>query len=201
MYHLFPGRKILTSVAFLVATLAAYLAYWFEPTNSSLATLRYISGIIFVVDIAFLLLSTILWRSFWKYIPILSEIIFPDVNGIWEGKILFDNGSDHKYLDAKARVRQNFWSIKIDLYTTTSKSSTLVAYPTNDAGNPMIYYVYHNIPQNPKYPEYKGTSILEIKCGKAPKRLSGHYYTIRGTKGRVELQRVSENPNGSFEMW
>jgi hypothetical protein len=76
-----------------------------------------------------------------------------------------------------------------------------VAYPTSEAGNYVIYYVYHNTPKNPEYSEYKGTSLLEIKRGNAPTQLNGHYYTVRGTRGRVELKRISDNPKEHFEMW
>ena len=146
------------------------------------------------------LVSVYFWRFIWKLIPLLAEIYFPDVNGIWQGKILFDIGLEEKELDAKVRIKQNLWQINIDLCSTTSKSYTLVAYPTIEAGNHQLYYLYHNTPNKPEYPEYKGTAILNVKLEAKPMELSGRYYTIRGTKGRMELKRISLNPKEDYEL-
>ncbi len=201
MYHLLPGRKILTSVAFINAFVLAYLAYWLDPSRSSLGILKYLTTSIFILDVVILLISVYFWRWLWKYIPVLSEMYFPDLNGIWEGRIIFQNNLEQNGLEAKARIRQNLWSIHIDLSSTTSKSHTLVAYPTLEAGNRIIYYVYHNTPKNPDYPEYKGTSILTVKSEIIPMQLSGHYFTIRGTKGRIELKRVNLNLNEDYQLY
>jgi hypothetical protein len=200
MYHLLPGRKILTTAGFLNVVVLAYLAYWLDPSISSLGVLKYLSVSIFVLDIGILLISFYLWRWIWKYIPVLSEIYFPDLNGIWEGRIIFQSDSGQDGLDARARIKQNLWSIHIDLSSTTSKSHTLVAYPTLESGNQMIYYIYHNTPKNPEYPEYKGTSLLTVKSETSPMQLNGRYFTIRGTRGRIELRRTSLNPNETYEL-
>lgn len=146
------------------------------------------------------LVSVYYWRFIWKLIPVLAEIYFPDINGIWQGKILFDSGSEQKELDAKVRIKQNLWQINIDLCSTTSKSYTLVAYPTIEAGNHKLYYLYHNTPNKPEYPEYKGTAILNVKLEAKPMELSGRYYTIRSTNGRMELKRISLNPKEDYEL-
>lgn len=185
----------------MIALGSAYIAYWFDPQGTSLSILKLLSAAIFVLDAAIILVSTYLWRPLWKLIPLLPSLIFPDLNGIWEGRIIFESSTGETKLKAKARIRQSLWSIHIDLYSETSKSHTLVAYPTSEAGNQVLYYVYHNTPKNPQFPEYKGTSLLTIKRGTTPSQLSGHYFTVRGTIGRVELKRVSDNPNGKYEMW
>ena len=200
MYHLLPVRQILTGVAFLNAFVLAYLAYWFDPSNSSLGVLKYLSASVFVLDILIFFVSLYFWRWLWKFIPLLSDMYFPDLNGIWEGRIIFQSATEQDGLDAKARIRQNLWSIHIDLYSNTSKSYTLTAYPTFESGNRIIYYVYHNIPKNPEFSEYKGSSILEVRSETTPMQLSGHYFTIRGTRGRIELKRTSLNPNEGYEL-
>lgn len=148
-------------------------------------------------------MSVYFWRKIWSIIPIISEIYFPDINGIWAGKIFFldPSSNQEKGLIAKVRIKQNLWKINIDLCSTTSKSYTLVAYPTVEAGNHKLYYVYHNTPKHPSYPEYKGTSILDVSFSSKPMELKGQYYTIRGTKGRIELSRISPNPNDRFELY
>ncbi len=148
-----------------------------------------------------LLVTVYFWRWIWKVIPVLSEIYFPDINGIWQGKIIFNRGLEDEELDAKVRIKQNLWQINMDLCSTTSKSYALVAYPTLEAGNHKLYYMYQNTPKNPKFDEYKGTAILSVKLEAKPMELSGQYYTIRGTRGRIELKRVSLNPKESYELY
>ncbi len=134
----------------------------------------------------------------------MSEIYFPDINGIWHGKIFFDsNLSDleNRELEAKASINQNLWQININLCSTTSKSYTLVAYPTREAGNYKLYYIYQNTSKKPEYPEYKGTAILNVKLEAKPMELSGQYYTIRGSKGIIELKRISLNPKEDYELY
>lgn len=154
------------------------------------------------LDIALLIVSVHLWRWFWHHLPPLSEAIFPDINGIWEGKIVFyDEYENERELAARARINQDLWRINIDLSSSTSKSHTLVAYPRIEAGNHLLYYMYHNVPKNPEYPEYKGSSVLTVKLGANTMELNGHYYTVRGTKGRIELKRLSLNSRGDYELY
>lgn len=102
---------------------------------------------------------------------------------------------------AKARIRQNLWQLTIDMCSETSKSHTLIVHPTIEAGNYRIYYMFHNISKNPEYPEYKGSSILTTKLESRPLELDGHYYTMRGTIGRIELKRISTNPKEKYELY
>ncbi|MBD2005374.1 MULTISPECIES: hypothetical protein [Cyanophyceae] len=201
MFHLLPGRKILTTFAIINIALLFFLVYLLTPYNFSLEVIRYVSFSITILDVIAFLISVYFWRLLWKLIPILSEIYFPDINGIWEGKLIFDTGLEEEQLKAKVRIKQNLFNININLCSTTSKSYTLVAYPTLEAGNHKLYYVYHNTPKKPEYPEYKGTAILSVKLEAKPMELSGQYYTIRGTKGRIELERISLNSKEDYEFY
>lgn len=179
----------------------AYVATWLSPTATALAPLRYVSTAILIIDLLLLLISVSLWRTLWRWLPVLADTYFPDLNGIWEGKIAFkDKTGKDIQLNARARIKQSLWTIYIDLASTTSDSHTLVAYPTNSSGNQMLYYVYHTIPQDPDFGEYKGTTILEVKGDKKAPQLQGSYFTIRESRGRIELRRISDNPNGSYEL-
>jgi len=195
-----PVRRLLTAIVTINTFVLVYAVYWFDPTNSTLEVKKFLSTSIFILDIAILLISVYLWRWLWKMVPLLSTEVFPDLNGIWEGHIKFQNKSQEEKLNAKVRIRQNLWSISIDLCSTTSKSHTLVAYPTIESGNHRIYYVYHNTPRNPKYDEYKGTSILTVNLEAKPTQLNGSYFTMRATKGTIELKRISINPNEDYEL-
>lgn len=147
-----------------------------------------------------LLFTASLWRVLWRLFPFLGDVYFPDINGIWQGSIKFlDRGVDRE-LSAKVRIKQNLWSITLDLNSETSKSVTLVAFPMTESGNKILYYVYRNTPKRPDYAEYKGTTILEINTDDEKLYLRGNYYTDRLTNGRIELIRTSDNPNQSHEL-
>lgn len=150
---------IIVNIAFLLL-----ITYFIDPQATSFETLRYLTFVITFVDILILIFSKYFWRSVWKRVPALSRQIFPDINGIWEGKIIFyDDNQEPTELEAKARIKQNLWQIHMDLQSTTSQSHTLVAYPIIEAGNPKLYYIYHNIPNNPEYPEFKGSDVTPEK--------------------------------------
>jgi hypothetical protein len=201
MFHLLPGRIILKTFAIINVATILLLLYWLNSSSLSLGAIKYISISITTLDVIAFLVSVYFWRWIWKIFPLFSEIYFPDINGIWQGKIIFESDSQKKELDAKARIKQNLWQINIGLSSTTSISYTLVAYPSLEAGNHKLYYIYHNTPKNPEYSEYKGTTILNVKIEAKPMELSGQYYTVRGTKGRIELKRISLNPKESYELY
>lgn len=175
--------------------------YFLTPYKLPLEGIRYVSFSITILDVIAFLISVYFWRWLWKLIPVFSEIYFPDINGIWLGKLIFDADLEEKELDAKVRIKQNLFNININLCSTTSKSYTLVAYPRLESGDHKLYYVYHNTPKKPEYPEYKGTAILSVKLEAKPMELSGQYYTIRGTKGRIELKRISLNSKEDYEFY
>ena len=202
MYHLLPVRRLLTLFATLHLGLLLLVVSIFNSNSSLLGFLRYSSGILFALDVVVLIVSVSAWRWFWKRIPQLSNLYFPDLNGIWQGNIKFEtNTGELRALEAKVRIKQNLWSIQLDLCSETSKSSTLVAYPGEELGNKVLYYIYQNVPKNPKHNEYKGTSLLSVDITSASSRLNGHYYTVRGTRGRIELKRISPDPNQPYELY
>ena len=201
MIHLLPIRKILTIFAALNILVFLFLLFILGSQSLSIEVVRYISISITILDVVFFLVSIYFWRKIWEIFPVFSEIYFPDINGIWQGKIIFESNLQEKELDAKVRIKQNLWQINIDLCSTTSKSYTLVAYPKIEAGNYKLYYLYHNTPKKPEHPEYKGTAILNVKTETKPMEFNGQYYTIRGTKGRIELKQISLNPKENYEFY
>lgn len=200
MFNLLPSRTILKTFASINVLFFLVLVYFINYGNLSLGVIKYISLTIGVLDVVSFLVSIYFWRFIWKFVPLLAEIYFPDINGIWQGKIIFHHELQENELDVKAKIKQNLWSINMDLCTTTSKSYTLVAYPTMEAGNKKLYYIYRNIPKNPEYPEYNGTANLDIRLQANPMKLSGAYYTSRKTNGRIDLKQISKNPNEDYEI-
>ena len=201
MYHLLPIRRLFGIFALVHIILLLLVTFIFKPNASPFELLRYSSLVIFILDVLVLVTSTLLWRRLWKRVPLLSDHYFPDLNGIWQGNIAFESNLEPRSLEAKVRIRQNLWSIHIDLCSETSKSSTLVAYPTTESGNKILYYIYNNVSKTPSFGDYKGTSVLSVDTKSSSSRLNGHYFTARGTKGRIELERVSSDPNQPYELY
>lgn len=201
MFHLLPGQKILRTFIFINTALLIGIAYFINPSTATFGLLKYLSFTISLIDLAVLFISEYLWRLIWLKIPFLAETYFPDLNGIWEGRIIFQKDEQEKFLLAKARIRQNLWKLTIDMCSETSKSHTLLVHPIIESGNHRIYYIFHNISKNPAYPEYTGSSTLTVKLQADPIELDGHYYTMRGTVGRIELKRTSTNPKEKYELY
>lgn len=124
------------------------------------------------------------------------------MNGIWEGKIIFDTNPNNAtgYLDVKVQIRQDLLTIYMDLLSATSKSHTLLAYPKNESGNKILYYVYQNTPNDPKRPPFNGSARLEVGGSKNAPELQGNYFTNRNSLGRIQLKRISDNPNDSYGL-
>lgn len=201
MYHLLPIRRLFAFFALAHVILLLLVTFVFNPGASLFEILRYSSFVLVLLDGCVLITSTLLWRQLWRRLPFLASQYFPDLNGIWQGRIEFESNSKSKYLQARVRIRQSLWSIYIDLCSETSKSSTLVAYPTTESGNKVLYYIFHNVSRTPGYNDYKGTSVLAVDTTSPSFRLSGHYFTARGTRGRIELKHISSDPDQPYELY
>jgi len=129
-------------------------------------------------------------RKIWSVMRVFDGALFPDINGTWEGEIVFDGGS----LDARAVIRQTISHTQIDLHTPTSKSITLESTPVSESGQPRLYYVHRVTPHNPDWHVYTGSTLFDVRhvtvAGKRVLELSGYYYTDRKTNGRIRLRHV-----------
>ncbi len=143
----------------------------------------------------FLLTSKWISRQIWKIARYVNGSLYPDLNGVWEGEISFENNGNDVTLPARAVIRQFLLKTEIDMYTSTAKSSTLEATPAVNSGQFKLYYIYGAKPKRAGYGTYTGSTIFDIrmvKDGAEEKyELSGYYYTDRGTMGRTRLRHVN----------
>jgi hypothetical protein len=144
--------------------------------------------------ILFFLSSHTTSRVVWWIVRKANKSIFPDLNGTWEGEIIF---GENKSILAKAIIRQTLFQTWIDIHTETSKSSTLESTPTTEYGQCKLYYCYRSNPKNSDWPAYNGTTIFDVRRvinnSKEVLELSGQYFTDRGSKGRVRFRQISED--------
>ena len=78
--------------------------------------------------LTFLLTSKWISRRLWWIARLFNGSLYPDLNGVWEGEIEFDDGM--RRLNARAVIRQFLLNTEIDMHTETARSSTLEATPT-----------------------------------------------------------------------
>lgn len=174
------------TVFFSIAVYALILH--FSPATS-LFKLFAISSAVAALLI-FLLSSSFTARKIWSVMRAFDDSLFPDINGAWEGEIVFEGGQ----LAARAVIRQALSHTQIDLHTPTSKSITLESTPVSESGQPRLYYVHRVTPQNPNWHIYTGSTLFDVRYvqvnGKKVLELSGHYYTDRKTNGRIRLRQI-----------
>lgn len=142
----------------------------------------------------FLLLTTYFSRKIWWLIGVFDKSIFPDLNGTWSGKVIFENGDEQ---EIRAVIRQSLLSTQIDVHGQTMKSITLETTPTIEQGQQKLYYVYRSTPRDISRSSYHGSTLFDIRRLEDDKdrviELSGQYYTDRKTRGRIVLRQVCGN--------
>lgn len=147
------------------------------------------SGISLVV-----LFWTLYFKAGWRW-PFLRKIMFkPDMNGTWIGKF----SSDWKDTDGNTRepakfvlvIRQTWFSLSIqaftELQTTASKVEKLI-YDEN-AGLKLLAYIFSEEDSDFENNIRKGAAQLSLVEFGEQKRLSGHFWTYAGTKGKLEVK-------------
>lgn len=142
-------------------------------------------------------------RFLWLIARRLNPALYPDLNGEWEGEIIFEGQASP--LEARAVIRQFLLKTEIDMHTATAKSQTLEATPAKTNGQFKLYYTYLAEPKDPQFGDYKGSTIFDVRYvedgTKKLLELSGRYYTDRATIGRTTLRQISHNPNSDVSFY
>jgi len=155
---------------------------------------------------ATLLIETLLFKKFiWKqkpdlFYPWLCSI--PYMGGIWEGSLL----SDYIYpetqqkgdrISAKLEIIHEFDRIKVTLETNQSSSNSYVSDIWTDAADrKYLCYTYYNSADQGRdsNPNHEGTAKLRISKDNSENLiLKGHYFTGRGTTGKMKFERINHN--------
>jgi hypothetical protein len=204
MIGLLPIGRIIGLVAVVYAVLIALAVAisWhfadYPPT--------FWSGIGFAVSGATALQAVLVgwfyfgWRYFWRLIPALNNLLFPDIGGEWKIQIHWHGKGQDGVVDAKATVRQDFLRISMEVRSPKSDSQTLIAQPRKDpeSGRPLLYYLYLVTPKSVSADAgdpYYGAAILKFSKADGG-QLSGNYWTNQQTAGHFELSRVDHDQIG-----
>ncbi|MBF0270442.1 MAG: hypothetical protein HQL98_00010 [Magnetococcales bacterium] len=158
---------------------------------------RWTSLVITILEFGGLFVLNRYWRTLWQYYPTLGYIIFPDLNGIWQGTLRSEwiNPETREKpgpIDAEFTIKQNWMSTTVRMRTKESESgSTNCTLDKKNDGRFSIIFNYSNTPQYEVWyrsPKHDGTCTLVYDPTK-PNELTGSYYTERSTKGQINLKR------------
>ena len=184
-------RLVAVGTTLLTLLLYAVVERYLPQVVSSMRPFALASTIALVFT--FMLTSKWISRRIWKIARFFNGSLYPDLNGVWEGEIIFDDNKGK--LKARAIIRQFLLSTEVDMHTESAKSSTLEATPVVNGGQFKLYYTYSARPKKVEYGSYTGSTIFDIRRiednGQEKLELSGYYYTDRATRGRTWLRQVS----------
>ena len=191
--------KIVVGITVFFSITVYALVLYFYPTTS-IFKLFTISSII-VWALIFFLKSNFIARKIWSLIRFFDGSLFPDINGTWEGEIIYNEDC----LTARAVIRQTLTHTQIDLHTPTSKSITLESTPISESGQLRLYYVHRVTPKNPDWYTYMGSTLFDLRYvtddGGEVLELSGSYYTDRKTNGRIRLRQIGKNSSKDISYY
>lgn len=138
------------------------------------------------------------WRWVWRRMPLLQRAVFPDLNGTWSGFLRStwvnpETGENPSPIPTRIFIRQGLFSTAVHLETgeSSSDSNHVILERVGRTGRHRIWYDYANTPDavvRPRSQPHDGVAYLEIDLARAAKRLTGRYYTARGTTGDIEIE-------------
>lgn len=163
-------------------------------------------GIIGAVRVSTLL--TLWWYFYFNFgwrIPIFNKMLYKiNLNGTWYGTYESVSSDTEKINTGNMviRIKQNFLNVSVHSYTKEYKNfshSEELKYDNKSDTNGLIY-VYSQKENDPMdLASRNGTAELQVINNKDIYKLSGEFWTIMGTKGKLNLVRVSKEIVNSFE--
>lgn len=199
MFRIINLSLVLKIVVFLsiVFTIILYsnIKEYFFP-DWGLMKLLSLSSLVSMVVLYILLIPSCA-RKIWGFIQKIKNI-YPDLNGVWVGHVII---KDDVEINVRAVIRQNLLLTELDMHGETVKSITLESTPTIEQGQKKLYYVYRSTPKDPVRPPYDGSTLLDVIESDNSLKLSGRYYTDRGTVGRISLKQVSKDPKSDVSYY
>lgn len=141
----------------------------------------------------------------WK-IPIINKILYKiNLNGTWYGtyESVATNTQKINTGNIVIRIKQDFLNISVNSYTDkyiNFSHSEELKYDEKSDMNGLIY-VYSQKENSPlDLSKRNGTADLQIIKSGGTYKLSGEFWTIIGTTGKLNLVRVSKKIVDSFEL-
>lgn len=191
-------------VAMTIGVLLAYQGaseWWTGDTPSLPKTVSLVATLIGTVAVA---IANWTWRALWRRFPVLNKVLFPDLNGVWEGTLQTTwmdpvTGKVPGPIPTRVTIRQGVLKVSIRQRTAESDSWSTKVIPEAepDADRYRLWYTYTNKPKATvahRSSDHDGVAWLEISLEDDPNELRGQYYTSRRTTGDLTLRRLGSLP-------
>jgi hypothetical protein len=202
MWSLLSRKTQITIIVVLsIVVLLSVQALRTWLVGSAQSPIQLISIIVFAVGTVFLAAFNFLWRWFWRKVPALERIAFPDLNGTWATEIQTNwkdptTGLSPGPIEATVWIRQNLLSINVQQQTKESPSwsTRMFPYADSSADRYILWFSYDNKPHANvagSSPDHEGVCQLEMNLNLDRNLMRGQYYTSRSTSGNMSLKRMS----------
>lgn len=189
------------------------VAYWGVQgaygllTHETLSLLKCVSLVTIMVGTCLVIFFNKAWRWAWHKFPFLSVLVFPDLTGFWRGHFFStwvnpETGKNPDPIPVKFWIRQSLFQVSIQTLTRESPSQSTRFFIEADPSTQRfkIWYSYANTPDpsvRHRSAPHEGVAYLTSDPSTGKNQLVGNYYTDRLTSGRIEIQRISRNPDAS----
>jgi len=190
---------IVVGLGILGSTSISTLVGWLE--GSSPPTYKYIATIATIISVICIPAFNAIWRWVWKKFPVLNRVVFPDLNGVWEGTLIStwinpETNLPLPPIPATVTIVQTLFDTSIAMKTgeSHSHSTRCLLEADHTAGIFRIWYGYDNRPLSEvdyRSARHEGVAWLEVENSMDTNdtRLSGQYFTQRSTRGDIRLTK------------
>ena len=173
-------------------------------TGQTMSLIKLASPIALFIGVVLTTVAGLIWRWLWRSVPALGRLVFPDLNGRWDGTLVsnwIDPATNKGVapIPTTIRIYQTLLGVTVRMKTgeSTSLSSRAFLVPFREAGLFRVWYSYDNSPRaqvRSRSRPHEGVAYLDFELSAAGE-LKGRYYTDRGTMGDIILTRSSDDPN------
>ncbi|MEU3734858.1 hypothetical protein AB0E81_36510 [Streptomyces sp. NPDC033538] len=178
---------------------------WVHDGKPDWSTLKLFSTAVFACTVLFNVWDFWLWRLTW--IQNIPGVGIPrSLRGTWKGTLTpfwVDpaTGSSPSSKTVYLVVQQTASMVSVKLMTDESKSASALANVSEADGSAMLTYMYLNKPDlrvEHRSRIHHGSTVFDVS-GNPARRLKGHYWTDRDSKGELDfVQRDKKNLADDF---
>lgn len=187
-------------ISYAVGIIFSFIVSYFQKNN-----IEYY-GIVGSIKVS-TILSIWWWFYFnkgWK-MPLLNKLLYKeDINGTWYGTYQSVGVNSDKINKGPIviRIKQNFLNISVISYTekyTNYSYSEELKYDEKSDMSGLIYVYSQKENSILDLSQRNGTADLKVLKDRNIYSLSGEFWTILNTKGKLDLVRVSNRQVNSFK--
>jgi hypothetical protein len=189
---------IVTTITILIIAIQSVLEI---VSGSPSSPIRFGSLLVTIVGTVLVAGFNFCWRFVWSKIPILSKLIFPDLNGTWTGPLQTTwrdpvTGMSPGPIDTTVWIKQDLFNFSIQQQTKESLSWSTRVFAEADKPSDRfrLWFSYDNRPHAKvayRSPDHEGVCSLEMNVDRSKSDLQGQYFTSRSTSGNIQLSKVS----------